>query len=203
MQVVLNDIETRSPIRIQPERRMTADEFYDFCTVNPNLRIELTAQGEIIITSPAGAETACRNNEIARQLGNWARRDGRGRAFDSNAECFLSDGSALSPDASWVESARLARLTREQKRKFPPLVPDFVIELSSPTDRLPRLRKKMEAWTANGVKLGWLIDADRRTAYVYRPRRDPERLVGPNQLKGEGPVAGFVLELAEIWDPDI
>jgi len=89
------------------------------------------------------------------------------------------------------------------KRKFLPLAPDFVVELTSPTDRLPRVRKKMEVWLGNTVKLGWIIDADRRTAYVYRACRQPEKLVEPAQLKGEGPVAGFVLELAEIWDPDI
>ena len=94
-------------------------------------------------------------------------------------------------------------LSREQKRNFPPLVPDFVVELTSPSDRLTRVRKKMEAWISNGVKLGWLLDADRRTAYIYRPRRAPEKMVAPAKLKGEGPVSGFVLELAEIWDPDI
>jgi Uma2 family endonuclease len=108
---------------------------------------------------------------------------------------------------SWIQRDRLARLTREQKRTFLPLAPDFVVELTSPTDRLPRVRKKMDVWLANGVKLGWIIDADRRTTYVYRPRRQPEKLVEPEELKGEGFVAGFVagfvLELAEIWDPDI
>ena len=203
MQLVLKDIATPSSIRIEPDQRVTQDEFYDFCMANPDLRIELTAEGEIVIIPPTGAETGYRNNEIARQLGNWTRRDGRGRAFDSNTEYLLPDGSALSPDASWVDRVRLARLTREQKRKFPPLVPDFVIELTSPSDRLTRVRKKMEAWISNGVKLGWLLDADRRTAYVYRPRRAPEKMVAPKELKGEGPVSGFPLELAEIWDPDI
>lgn len=188
---------------MQPERKLTDDEYYDFCAANPNRRIERTSDGKIIITPLGGAETSCRNVEITAQLGNWARCEGRGRAFGSNTEYLLPDGSALSPDASWVNRERLARLTREQKRKFPPIAPDFVIELTSPTDRLPPLRKKMEAWIANGVKLGWLLDADRRTAYIYRPRRDPEKLIEPRELKGEGPVSGFVLELAEIWDPDL
>ena len=203
MQVVLNDIETRTPIVIQPERRMTPDQFYDFCAANPDLRIELTAEGEIVIIPLTGAETGYRNSELTAQLRNWSRRDGRGRAFDSNTEYLLPDGSALCPDASWIERSRLAGLTREQKRKFTPLVPDFIIELTSPSDRLPRVRKKMEAWISNGVKLAWLLDADHRTAYVYRPRRGPEKLLAPGELKGEGPVAGFVLDLAEIWNPDI
>jgi Uma2 family endonuclease len=203
MQLVLRDVKARSRIRIEGDKRMSPEEFYDFCAANPDLRIEQTAEGEVVIVPPTGAETGYRNNELARQLGNRSRQDGRGRAFDSNVEYLLPDGSAMSPDASWVERSRLARLTREQKRKFPPLVPDFVVELTSPSDRLPRVRKKMEAWIANGVKLGWLIDADRRTAYTYSPHREPEKLIAPPKLKGEGPVAGFVLDLAEIWDPDI
>jgi Uma2 family endonuclease len=203
MQLVLHKVKARSRIRIEGDRRMSPEKFHDFCAANPDLRAELTAEGEIVIMPPTGAETGYRNSELTAQLRNWSRRDGRGRAFDSNVEYLLPDGSAMSPDASWVERSRLARLTREQKRKFPPLVPDFVVELTSPSDRLPRVRQKMEAWIANGVKLGWLIDADRRTAYTYRPHREPEKLIAPPKLKGEGPVAGFVLDLAEIWDPDI
>jgi Uma2 family endonuclease len=203
MELVLKDIEFQSPIRIEPHRRIAQDEFYNLCVANPDLRMELTAQGEIVVMPPTGGETSCRNSELTTQLTIWARRDKRGRAFDSNAEYLLPDGSALSPDASWVERESLARLTREQKRKFLPVVPDFVVELVSPSDRLPVVRKKMEAWIANGVKLGWLLDPDRRSAYVYRPRRQPEKLVAPAALKGEGPVAGFVLDLDEIWNPDI
>ena len=203
MQVVVRGIDETAPVHIRHRRPLTQDEYYEFCASNPDLRAELTAEGEIVIMPPTGGETSLRNNELARQLGNWARRDGRGRAFDSNIEYMLPDGSALSPDASWVDRERWASLTREQKRKFPPLVPDFVVELTSPSDRLPRVRKKMESWIANGVKLAWLIDADRRTAYIYRPRREPEKLNAPPKLKGESPVAGFVLDLAEIWDPDL
>jgi Uma2 family endonuclease len=203
MQVVVRGIDEKAPVHIRHRRSLTQDEYYEFCAANPDLRIELTAEGEIIIMPLTGVETGYRNSELTVQLRDWARRDGRGRAFDSNTEFLLPDGSALCPDASWVERKRLAQLTREQKRKFTPLVPDFVAELTSPSDRLPRVRKKMDSWIANGVKLAWLIDADRRTAYIYRPRREPEKLVAPAKLRGEGPVAGFVLDLAEIWDPDI
>ncbi|HLN04613.1 MAG TPA: Uma2 family endonuclease [Bryobacteraceae bacterium] len=203
MELVLKNIESQSPFRINPHRPICQDEFYDLCVANPDVRMELTAKGEIIVVPPTGGETSNRNNELARQLGNWARRDGRGRAFDSNAEYLLPDGSALSPDASWIDRERLASLTREQKRKFPPVVPDFIVELVSPSDRLSAVRKKMEAWMANGVKLGWLLDPDRHTAHIYRPRREPEKLIEPPVLKGEGPVAGFVLDLADIWNPDI
>jgi len=203
MQVVLNDIESNSRVVIERERPITDEEFYDFCQANPGLRIERTAEGEIIVMSPTGGETSNRNSELGRQLGNWARRDGRGKTFDSNAEFILPNGAALSPDASWVERTRLAGLTREQKRKFPPLCPDFVVELTSPTDRLGKVQVKMREWMANGAQLGWLLDADKGTAYVYRPGREPERLAAPERLEGEGPVAGFVLDLKEIWDPDL
>ncbi len=203
MELVLKNIESQSPFRINPHRRVCQEEFYDLCVANPNVRMELTAGGRIVVMPPTGGETSNRNNELARQLGNWSRRDGRGRAFDSNAEYLLPDGSALSPDASWVDRERLASLTREQKRKFPPVVPDFIVELVSPSDRLSAVRKKMESWIVNGVKLGWLLDPDRRTAYVYRPRHEPEKPIEPTVLKGEGPVAGFVLDLTDIWNPDI
>ncbi len=203
MELVLKNIEFQSPFRIHPHRRICQDEFYDLCVANPDVRMELTAGGRIVVMPPTGGETSYRNSDLNAQLHNWARRDKRGRAFDSNAEYLLPDGSALSPDASWIDRERLASLTREQKRKFPPVVPDFVVELVSPSDRLSAVRKKMEAWIANGVKLGWLLDADRPTAYIYRPRREPEKLVAPASLKGEGPVSGFVLDLAEIWNPDI
>ena len=125
--------------------------------------------------------------------------DGRGKAFESNAEFILTSGAALSPDASWIENSRLAELTREQKRKFTHICPDFVAELTSPSDRLTRVQKKMSEWIENGVQLGWLLDADNRTVYIYRPGRECERLAGPLRLEGEGPVAGFVLELESIW----
>src|SRR5438105_8108785 len=132
-------------------------------------------------------ESAYRNCEIAAQLRNWARTDGRGCCF-SNTGYVLPEGATLCAYSSWIQRDRLAHLTREQKRKFLPLAPDFVVELTSPTDRLPRVRKKMEVWLANAVKLGWLIDADRRTVYIYRPRYQPEKLIEPEELKGDGPV---------------
>src|SRR5713226_5670686 len=127
MQLVLNDLEAESRVLIQPARRMTEDEYYEFCQANPHLRIESTADGEIVIMAPTGGETAYRNVDLAGRLWVWAKRDGRGKSFDSNVEYILPNGARLSPDASWVERSRLAGLTRGQKRKFPPLCPDFVV----------------------------------------------------------------------------
>jgi Uma2 family endonuclease len=199
MQIVVEDVEPKRPTVIQWERGMTEDEYYDFCQNNPDLRIERTAGGDILIMPPTGIESGFRNNEISGQLREWARLDGRGVACDSSTEFVLPKGAAYSPDASWVLKSRLAGLSREQKRKFPPLCPDFVVELMSPSDRLSKAKAKMQEWIDNGAQLGWLLDPDHRTAYIYRPDREPEQIKNPERLAGEGPVTTFVLELGVIW----
>jgi Uma2 family endonuclease len=203
MQMVLNDIETDSPIRIQPARRMSDAEFYAFCAANPDLRIERTAEGEIEIMPPTGFETGDQNADLTMQLRSWAKRDGRGRAVDSSVEYILPSGAARSPDASWVARSRLAKLTAEQKKKFLQLCPDFVVEFRSPSDRLTQAQAKMREWIANGAKLAWLIDPTTRSVYIYRAGQTTERLVDPRRVEGDGPVAGFVLETADIWNPDL
>jgi Uma2 family endonuclease len=184
MWVVLPDIETRATFQIRVERPMDDDEFFDFCSKNPELRIERDASGEIIILPPAGFETGYRNNEVCRQLGNWAREDGRGVALDSNTEYLLPNGAARSPDASWVLKSRLHEFTKEQKKRFLPLCPDFVVELTSPTDRLAGVKSKMREWIENGAQLGWLIDADRRILYVYRSGQEPQQFVDVDHVIG-------------------
>jgi Uma2 family endonuclease len=187
-------------LTFDPELRMSDGEYFDFCMANPDLCIERTAQGEIIIVPPAGGESSYRSLDASRQLGNWARRDGRGRAFDSSAEFILATGAALAPDAAWVSDARLSGLSKEQRRKFLPVCPEFVIEVMSPSDRLRPAKEKMQDWIRAGVELGWLIDGDERTVYIYRAgETDPEVRTGRLKLAGEGAVAGFELDLAEIW----
>jgi len=197
MQILVE--ESERPMAIQWERGMTDDEYFQFCAENPDLRIERSAEGDILIMPPVGGESSFRNSQLAIQLGNWAQKDGRGRAFDSSVEYFLPSGAAYSPDASWVLRSRLDKLSRDEKRKFLRLCPDFVVELVSPSDRLSKAKSKMREWIENGAQLGWLLDADHRTVYIYRPDRDPEQLVNPERIAGEGPVAGFVLVLASIW----
>jgi Uma2 family endonuclease len=201
MEIVVQYLESRTPIRILSEEGMTDDEFYDFCQSNPDLRIERSAQGEITIMPGTGFETGFRNAKLTSRLDVWAEADGRGVSVDSSTEFMLPNGAARMADAAWVDRARLALLTREQKRKFPPICPDFVVELTSPSDRLPEVLEKMNEWMENGARLAWLIDADARTAYIYRPGLPVEKLIAPEKLVGEGPVAGFVLDLAVIWDP--
>src|SRR3989442_4432459 len=135
MQVVLPDVETRARIEICGERPMDDEEYFEFCARNRKLRIERDANGDIIIMPPAGGETGYRNSDLTAQLGTWSKRDGRGRAFASNTEFILPNGAALAPDASWVRNSRLEQFTKEQKKRFLPLCPDFVVELMSPTDR--------------------------------------------------------------------
>jgi Uma2 family endonuclease len=197
MQLLVEELER--PVAIQWERGMTDDEYFEFCAENRDLRIERSAEGDILIMPPVGGESSFRNSELSAELRIWARKDGRGRAFDSSVEYFLPSGAAYSPDASWVLRSRLDKLTRDEKRKFPRLCPDFVIELMSPLDRLSKLKAKMREWMENGAQLGWLLDPDHRTAYIYRPDRETEQVVNPERLAGESPVAGFVLELSDIW----
>jgi Uma2 family endonuclease len=198
MQVVFPDVETRARMD-NGTGPMSEAEYFDFCSQNSDLRIERDANGEIVIMPPTGDETSYRNSDLTAQLTAWSKRDGRGRTFDSNGEFLLSNGAARSPDASWVLKSRLDRHTKEQKRRFLPLCPDFVVELTSPSDRLPKVKAKMREWMENGASLGWLIDADSRTVYIYRPGQDPEEFVGVDHVTGEGPVEGFRLELADIW----
>jgi len=182
-----------------PEYHLSEQDYLAFCRSNPGLRCERTAEGEIVIVPPAGGEGAYRSGKAFAQLDRWAESDGRGRSFDSSVEFLLPDGSALSPDASWVSNESLERLTWEQRREFLRLCPEFIVEVLSPSDRLKAAKAKMERWIGNGVHLGWLIDGDNQTVYVYRKGRNPVTRRGIQELAGEGPVRVFVLKLDAIW----
>jgi Uma2 family endonuclease len=181
--------------------RMTADEFFTFCQQNRDLRIERTANGEIVIMPPAGGETGSRNAAIGMFLRGWAMQNGRGVAFDSSTGFDLPNGATRSPDAAWVLRERLSKLTPEQKRKFLPLCPDFVVELQSPSDTLDDLQEKLQEYIDNGAQLGWLLAPDTKTVYIYKPGTPMERLDAPAQITGDPLLLGFVLNLAEVWDP--
>jgi Uma2 family endonuclease len=183
--------------------KSTEDLFYELVRQNPNLRLERTAEGEVIIMPPTGGETGNRNHEINRQLGNWRKADGTGSAFDSSTGFKLPNGADRSPDASWVEKARLAQLSLEEKKKFLPLCPDFAIELRSPSDDLDTVKAKMEEYIACGLRLGWLIDPETRTVHVYRPNVTVEELKDVTEVSADPELPGFILDLREIWDPPI
>ena len=180
-------------------RPVSVQEYLAFCRANPDLNTERTAEGEIVIVPPAGGESSKRSLRVAAQLDRWAQKDARGEAFESSVQFMLPDGSGLSPDAAWVSNEALARLSPQQRREFLALSPEFIVEVRSPSDRLAKDKAKMETWIANGVQLGWLIDADRETVYVYRPQRPVEIRRGISKIEGEGPVAGFTLALQSIW----
>ncbi|HEV3196951.1 MAG TPA: Uma2 family endonuclease [Bryobacteraceae bacterium] len=130
---------------------------------------------------------------------NWAIADGRGNATGSGTVFFPANGAARGPDAAWISMSRLEQLSERETSKFLHLCPEFVVELVSPSDRLNKVSAKIREWIDNGAVLGWLIDPDRRRVYIYRPRQEPEELVGVDRVDGEGPVAGLRLDLSRIW----
>jgi Uma2 family endonuclease len=200
MQIALPDLTLPATLSFDPENRLNDDEYYEFCVANADINFERTSEGEIIIVPPAGGESDFRNVEVIGLLREWAKKNGDGRAFGSSVQFMLPDGSALSPDAAWVSNARVATLSKQELRKFPHLVPEFVVEVLSPSDRLSAARKKMRVWAANGVELGWLIDGDNRRVYVYRGTAEPRLVTDADSISGEGPVEGFVMPLREIWE---
>ena len=184
---------------MHPVIEMTDDQFFEFCQINRDLRIERTAEGDLIIMAPAGGETSWRNSELVTALNIWAKEDGTGVVFDSSGGFILPNGATKSPDASWVKRERLAALTAEQKKKFLPLCPDFAIELRSPSDPLPVVKDKMQEYIANDLQLGWLIDPEEKRVYVYRPGKPVELFENPSEISGEPTLPGFVLDLELIW----
>jgi Uma2 family endonuclease len=186
-------------LRLRPAIELTEEQFFELCQLNRDLLIERGAAGEMIIMAPTGWETGERELEIARQLGNWAKADGSGVATSSAAGFRLPDGAVRAPDAAWLLRSRLARVSAEQRQRFLPLCPDFVLELRSPTDRLRDLQAKMQEYLANGARLGWLLDPEARQVYVYHPDAPVERLDQPDTVSGDPVLPGFVLDLREIW----
>ncbi|MDJ0799942.1 MAG: Uma2 family endonuclease [Calothrix sp. MO_167.B12] len=178
---------------------MTRDQFYSFCQANRDLRIERTATGEVVIMPPAFSDTGNRNFNLAAYLWVWTEQDGTGLGFDSSAGFTLPNGATRSPDAAWMRLERWNALTQEEQASFAPISPDFVIELRSASDSLSSLQAKMEEYISNGVLLGWLIDRQNRTVYIYRPNQDPQVLLNPEQVSGDPELPGFSLPMAKIW----
>ena len=198
-------VEPYGPIalRLPPAMPLTDDLLAELSSLNDALRLERNAQGELEILPPTHHTTGNQNSHINRLLGNWAEVDGRGEVYDSSTGFTLPNGSIRSPDASWILKSRLAELTEEQNRRSsPPISPDFVIELRSPSDTLRGLQRKMEEYMDNGVRLGWLIDSinRRRRVYIYRPGAEVEVLEGPDSLSGDPELPGFILDLGFIWE---
>jgi Uma2 family endonuclease len=180
--------------------QMTSEQFHEFCFLNRDLRIERNQNGDISIMPPTGSETGNRNFNIALQLGIWAEKDNTGICFDSSTGFTLSTGAERSPDASWIKLERWNALTAEQKQKFAPICPDFVVELRSVSDNLQPLKDKMtEYMQEEGIQLGWLIDRKNRKVYIYRPGMAEECLDNPATLSGESVLPGFLLNMSKVW----
>lgn len=192
--------DVQLPFRFRPATHMDDGELLLFCAANDFLRVEREANGEILVMTPAGGRTSSMNSRITRYLDEWAEHDGRGVAFDSNAGFVLKDGSMRSPDAAWIRKALWEALSEADQQRFAPICPDFVIELRSPSDKLAEVQAKMEMWIANGTQVAWLIDPERKVVEIYCPGDSPEVLHEPSSVQGTGPVAGFELVMARVWE---
>jgi Uma2 family endonuclease len=197
MNLTLDQLEMTA--RIEPGKPMSVEEFWRYSAEYPDLRMELEPNGDLIVMTPTTVKTGFRNFTINRALANWAEQDGRGYGFDSRTGFTLRDGSVRSPDAAWIGKERWSPADDDDD-SIQVLCPDFVIELRSKSDRLPAAQRKMAAWIANGVKLAWLIDPQRRVVEVYRAgEAEAQTIENADAVEGEEPVRGFVLPLERIW----
>ena len=194
-----------TPLLLPWDLRLTPEQFERVCQVNPEAVLELTAEGHLIVMTPTGGETSSRNGQLLYQLQVFCRRHKGWRLFDSSGGFRLPDGSVLSPDAALVLEERWQTLSPEQRRSFPPLCPDLVIELASPSDEGPRgitaLRRKMEQYQANGARLGWLLLPQERAVEIWRGGQQgmAERLENASRVDGSELAEGLELGLEEIW----
>jgi Uma2 family endonuclease len=190
----------QTPLTLNLEKTNLSDEqFYQLCLVNRELKFEGTSEGKLIIMSPTGGETGNRNLKLIQQLANWADQDGTGIAFDSSSGFKLPNGAIRSPDAAWITLEKWHRLTLEERSKFPPICPDFVVELRSASDALSPLQSKMIEYLEHGTRLGWLINRQQQQVEIYRANQTKEVLDSPKSLSGEEILFNFILNLAPIW----
>lgn len=189
------------PVTIRLARPLSDEELLAFCAANDGLEIESDADGSITVMTPAGSDTSRLNLILAGELLAWARQKGNGVAFGPDLGVRFADRALRAPDAAWLSNERLkgARGRAKKLKGFLPVCPEFVAELRSPSDRASKVEAKMEFWMARGAQLGWLIDPERKLAMIYRPEREPETLLRPEFLEGEGPIKGFRLAMREFW----
>ena len=190
---------TTLTLNLNPIIKLTDDQFFQLCQENENIRLERTAKGELIIMSPAGGETSSNNAGLTAQIWIWNESHKLGKVFDSSTGFKLPNGADRSPDASWVKLERWNALTPEQQKKFPPLCPDFVVELMSPSDSLKEIQDKMKEYRDNGAVLGWLINRKSRQVEIYRLNQEVEVLESPANVSGEDVLPGFILNFESIW----
>ena len=191
--------EGSEPVKLNVQGVIVSDaQFNLLCQENPVLRLELTAQKELVIMPPTGSKTGWRNSSFNSDLVVWAKQDGTGLVFDSSTLFTLPNGAKRSPDASWVKRERWEALTDAQQEGFAPLCPDFVAELRSRTDRLSDLQEKMQEYVDNGTRLGWLIDPVEKRVHIYRPGQPVDVLDDPVSDSDDSILPGFVLNVHEL-----
>ncbi|MGF1989334.1 MAG: Uma2 family endonuclease [Nostoc sp. ZfuVER08] len=180
-------------LNLEPILRLTDEQFYQLCMANKDLNLELDAKGELIIVPPVGGESGNQEADLITDLNIWNRQTKLGIVFSSSTIFNLPNGAKRSPDAAWVKLSRWEALTVEQRQKFPPLTPDFIIELRSQSDPLKTLQDKMQEYIENGLRLGWLINPQAHEVEIYRPTHSVEVLKMPALLSGEEVLPGFEL----------
>ncbi|HLF84564.1 MAG TPA: Uma2 family endonuclease [Blastocatellia bacterium] len=179
---------------------MSDDEFFEFCSRNRDLRIEMTKEGEMIIMLPVGSEGGHREFNLTAEFAAWAKTDGTGIGFSSSTGFKLPNGAKRSPDLSWIRLERWNAIPKKQRKKFAPICPDFVVELRSETDKLGALKAKLKEYIENGAQLGWLIDPIEKRVHIYRPNAEVETLEHPTSLSEEPLLKGLSLNLTGIID---
>jgi Uma2 family endonuclease len=189
------------PLQVDLKRvELTDEQFYQLCITNPDLTIERSAQGVLIVMPPVGGDSGRREANFIADLIIWNRQTKLGEVFSSSTVFKLPGGGDRSPDAAWVEGSRWQALTPEQRQKFPPLAPDFVIELRSRTDVLDMLQEKMEEYMNSGVRLGWLFNPQDQQVEIYRQGQEKEVRLLPTLLSGEAVLPGFELPVEPFSD---
>ncbi|OAB62054.1 hypothetical protein AY599_17170 [Leptolyngbya valderiana BDU 20041] len=186
-------------LNLQPSLQLTDETFEELCRSNPNLRLERTARGELIAMPPSGSETGRQNLGLSAQLWLWNQQTQLGVAFDSSAGFTLPNGAIRAPDAAWIANSRWNLLSREQRRKFAPICPDFVAELRSPTDDLEVLNAKLQEYIENGARLGWLLDPETQRVYCYRPDQPVQILENPKTVSEADILPDFILNLKLVF----
>jgi Uma2 family endonuclease len=176
---------------------LTDEQFYRLCQVNQDWQLERTAKGELVILPPVGGISGSREADFITEVNIWNRQTKLGKVFSSSTIFRLPNGGDRSPDVAWVKLERWEALTEEEQEKFPPICPDFVIELRSRTDALKPLQEKMQEYLNSGLLLGWLINPQQQQVEIYRPNQDVEIVQFPIKLSGEDVLPGFVLDLPD------
>jgi Uma2 family endonuclease len=187
-------------LHFPPKLRFSDEELVDFCLANPDLNVERDEKGEIHLMSPAHGLTSANNSEILTEVTIWNRKTKAGKVFDSSGGFFLPDTSMRAPDVAWVSIGRWEALSKKEKHSFPSLAPDFVIELESDTDSLPKLKSKMKKWIANGVRLAWLISMSQQKTFIYWAEGKVDKIAFSKKISGAEVLPGFEVVLSDIFE---